>query len=97
MRIITIQRIARKELLEAATWYEQQESGLAQGLLQEFEHVLDGLEAFPEMWPLVEQDIRRCPLKRFPYSILYRVLPEEVTVLAVMHHKRSPEHWIRRC
>lgn len=49
--------------------------------------------AFPE----VHGDIRRCRLLAFPaYSINYRLLGEEVVILAVFHGRRKPSVWKAR-
>jgi mRNA-degrading endonuclease RelE of RelBE toxin-antitoxin system len=32
-------------------------------------------------------------LRRFPYSVIYEVLGNTVTVLAVAHHRRRPGYW----
>jgi plasmid stabilization system protein ParE len=50
------------------------------------------LEA-PDRWGILEKDIRRFLMRRFPYSILYRVEGEVVRVLVVKHHSRHPDYW----
>ncbi len=39
---------------------------------------------------------RLWPLRRFPYTLVYRVHGELLTVLAVAHQSRSPEYWVGR-
>jgi len=41
-------------------------------------------------------DIRRAQLGRFPYLVYYVVLPEAVSVIAVMHGRREPRRWQSR-
>jgi hypothetical protein len=36
------------------------------------------------------------PLRRFPYSIVYLLLPEEIRVLAIAHQRRKPGYWSGR-
>jgi plasmid stabilization system protein ParE len=48
------------------------------------------LEASPLALPLVRQDQRRILLRRFPYSLIYRVLSGEVVVIACRHGKQHP-------
>ncbi|MCB1587712.1 MAG: type II toxin-antitoxin system RelE/ParE family toxin, partial [Xanthomonadales bacterium] len=33
---------------------------------------------------------RRLPLRQFPYSVVYRIDPEFVLILAIAHHRRDP-------
>jgi hypothetical protein len=37
-----------------------------------------------------------CPSARFPYSIIYYVRGDELRVIALAHHRRRPEYWVRR-
>ena len=42
------------------------------------------------------RDLRRANLARFPYHFLYRVLPDRIRVIAVRHHKQSPQFGLER-
>jgi plasmid stabilization system protein ParE len=46
--------------------------------------------SFPEVEPGVR---RRFVFHRFPYAVLFRVLDDEVQVVAVMHLHRRPGYW----
>jgi hypothetical protein len=50
----------------------------------------------PERWRVIEEDIRRYHVKRFTYSIMYRVEQNKLRILAFKHHSRHPEYWKRR-
>jgi toxin ParE1/3/4 len=52
----------------------------------------------PQTWPLVSKrrQIRRFLLARFPFAVLFLVVPDGVVVLAVAHTKRRPFYWRRR-
>lgn len=39
---------------------------------------------------------RWIPLKRFPYTLHYRVVGEVIDILAVAHQKRRPGYWRKR-
>jgi plasmid stabilization system protein ParE len=39
---------------------------------------------------------RRFPLRKFPYSIVYYALGEELRVVALAHHRRRPSYWSGR-
>jgi toxin ParE1/3/4 len=45
---------------------------------------------------LIEAHVRRYPMRRFPYFIYYRALPDHVRILAFAHHRRHPEYWRER-
>jgi len=49
----------------------------------------------PQRWraDMLEEDVRRCVVRVFPYSVLYTIEPDFILIVAVMHHKRQPGYW----
>lgn len=87
---------AEQEMFDAACFYQVQASGLGRDFLDKVELAIRGVAEAPERWPLIDGNIRRCMIRRFPYSLLYRVDVEEIVILAVMHQKRHPAYWLSR-
>jgi len=83
-------------MFDAARYYELQAPGLGQDFLDKVELALQDLVNSSERWPIVQDDIRRRLIRRFPYSLLYRIDPDEVVILAVMHQRRHPSYWLSR-
>ncbi len=50
----------------------------------------------PNTWPAIDYEIRRRVVRRFPYSILYRIDVDEIVIVAIMHQKQKPNYWIDR-
>ena len=50
----------------------------------------------PQMYAVVLRDVRRGKLRRFPYLIYYRVLPDRIEVIALLHASRDPKLWQER-
>jgi toxin ParE1/3/4 len=50
----------------------------------------------PRRGSIVERDIRRMNLHRFPYHFLFRVAGDAMRVLVVRHHRRHPSFGARR-
>jgi toxin ParE1/3/4 len=96
MRNIIFHPLAEQELLDAVSYYEEQETGLGLEYLGEVEHAVNFLVRYPEAGSKVRGSIRRLTLPKFPYSLLYRVSKEQIRVLAVAHHKRKPQYWVDR-
>ncbi|WP_293161759.1 hypothetical protein [Okeania sp. SIO2C9] len=44
-------------------------------------------------WPVIDEDIRRCLMRKFPYGILYTIEDNFILILAVMHCSREPGYW----
>jgi toxin ParE2 len=87
---------AQQELDTAVERYNAKAPSLGYALFDEVVSASQRLCDFPELWPKVRQGIRRCRLKRFPYSLLYRADAGEIVVIAVMHHRRRPDYWRSR-
>jgi toxin ParE1/3/4 len=96
-----IENEAAVELEEAAAWYEQRRIGLG----GEFMDAVDEVLAFITRWPHsgrpvpdVPQDlpIRRIPVRRFPYHVVYLEVSGAIRILAFAHNRRSPGYWETR-
>lgn len=84
---------AGAEFEGAVAYYEERERGLGLDLALEVEAAIQSILAFPEAWPAIDGEIRRCLVRRFPYGILYTHETSGILILAVMHLHRSPDYW----
>jgi len=75
---------------------EQSRVGLGQQFAARLREVLEHIEAMPELYGLVWQDVRAARLKRFRYVVYYLVFSDRVEVLAVMHGSRDASAWQSR-
>ncbi len=89
-------RLARRELNEAAQYYESEGSGLGAAFLDEVARSTQAVVNVPEAGALIAEAIRRRLLLRFPYALVYSIKPDGVRVLAVMNLKRRPMYWVGR-
>lgn len=84
--------------LEAAfEWYEARQAGLGSRLIDEYRDGLVQILQHPHRWQLIDDNIRRYRLRRFPYGIVYSI-PDDKGVIAVaafihLHSRRS--NWRR--
>ncbi|PIP47248.1 MAG: plasmid stabilization protein [Deltaproteobacteria bacterium CG23_combo_of_CG06-09_8_20_14_all_51_20] len=84
---------AEIEMFDAAAFYEKQVALLGKNFLSIMEAAIDEISAQPETWPVIGDGVRKRPLRRFPYLILYRIEEEEIVIVAVMHQRRRPYYW----
>lgn len=84
---------ARLEYREAATYYESRRSGLGAAFSVEVEATIQRILEAPDRWRCIEQDVRTCRTRTFPYTILYTVESNSVLIIAVMHLRRKPGYW----
>ena len=79
-----------RDQLEAAR------AGLGQQFAARLREVLERVEAMPELYGVIWQDVRAARLKRFRHMVYYVVFPDRVEVLAVMHAARDGPAWQSR-
>ena len=84
---------AEAELIEAAQFYERRVSTLGGQFLDAADHAIGVIQDAPARWRIIEADVRRYLMPRFPYAIYYRALPDEIRVLAFKHHSRHLDYW----
>lgn len=95
MRLV-LRPYVERELDEAARWYEERQPGLKEQFLGAAEDAFSRIVGNPQLYPLVHLDIRRAPLRRFPYGVYYALIEDDVQVIAVVHDARHPSVWRRR-
>lgn len=84
---------ADEELRNALAYSETCQRGLGEEFYLEVHTTIDRIRSFPETWPALEGEVRRCLVHRFPYGVLYSVEPEGIfIILAVMHLRRDPDY-----
>ncbi len=88
--------LADQELTATALFYESRAHGLGTDFLDEAERLANNLAQFPELGAPLRGTLRRLALRRFPYSLLYRIETDRIYILAVMHHRRRPGYWTDR-
>jgi plasmid stabilization system protein ParE len=93
---LTFRPQARTELLEARHRYDGHRPGLGTEFALEVDRTISFILRSPASLPRVHGETRRCRVQRFPYAVYYRLLGEEVVVLAVMHGRRNPRRWQSR-
>jgi toxin ParE1/3/4 len=96
LRSLLIRPQAAFETNAAFEWYEQRRSGLGFEFLRSVDVAFAALAREPFLNREVRPGVRRALLRRFPYGAFYQVSETAVTVIAVLHHRRSPRSWPRR-
>jgi plasmid stabilization system protein ParE len=96
MERVSYHRLARRELNEAAQFYDSESLGLGSAFLDEVERCTRAIADYPEAGPLIIGAIRRRLVLRFPYALLYSIKSDRLRVLAVMNLKRRPMYWVGR-
>lgn len=96
MKPTTFHPDADVEVTEAAGYYESHSAGLGSEMLGEVERALIHISTHPEACQLIGKRVRKKPLWRFPYHLVYAVYPDRIRIVAFAHQKRRPFYWRQR-
>lgn len=96
MRSVSFHPEADAEVTDATRYYETRSPGLGLLFLMEIQRSVEQVIANPEACQLVGTEVRGKPLRRFPYSLMYAIEPDQIKVVAVAHRKRRPYYWRHR-
>jgi len=88
---------AFNEHFDSAAFYQNRLFGLGADYVTEFDAVMEHICSSPNFYPTIAApDIHKAGIKRFPFHIIYRVMPLQILVLAVAHQRRRPAYWAGR-
>jgi plasmid stabilization system protein ParE len=79
-----------------AGWYNNKMHGLGKRFLLDLEVIIRMINNNPYSFSLIDKNIRRAGLKKFPYVVVYLIEATEAHVLAVVNTKRSKRYIKRR-
>lgn len=96
MKTVKFHPNAEDEMIEAAAYYETQQSQLGRRFLASAQDAINRIVFNPCLYPTIYLNVRRCLTKTFPFGVLFRELPDKVIIMAVMHLHRDPDYWKNR-
>ena len=77
------------DLLAAHDWYEQRLPGLGKDFVRMIDAAFDSIALQPTLFPPLHRGLRRVLVRRFPYAVFYRIDPDAIRVVAVLHSKMN--------
>ena len=83
---------ALAEFISAGRYYNQQVPGLGDDFIDEVESGSHTILSNLTVWKILEDDVRRFHVLRFPYGIYYTVESGVVFIWAVKHLHRDPDY-----
>lgn len=87
---------AFEEIRAADAWYAERSLQALDGFYEELLPALDRLQKEPRLYPPYLCGTQRVVLERYPFSIVFRELLNEIQIIAVAHAKRRPGYWAKR-
>jgi plasmid stabilization system protein ParE len=87
---------AAEEFEESVRFYRDRGRVLGDRFASEVRATIQKILGSPTRWRVLDEDVRLCLVRVFPYSVLYTVEADFILIIAVMHGKREPGYWKHR-
>ena len=87
---------ARRDFDESFDWYAERSVRAAARFAGAVDATLGKVAANPTQFASPDGVHRECPIKKFPYRVVYRIVENRVLVVAIAHAKRQPAYWSGR-
>ena len=100
-RSVRFEDEADAEYRAAGRWYEGRREHLGIEFFDAVDATIDKIVAMPNAGvpvPSVTSEllVRRRPVTRFPYHVVYLDTSIHIRILAIAHDRRRPGYWLRR-
>ena len=95
-RVIRLLRSAERDIADGITWYRAQEPGLELEFLGEVDKALKRIAKQPTRYAKRINENRAVLLRRFPFTVYYRLVDKETRIAAVLHQRRGKKARDRR-
>ena len=96
MTLVRFLEEAQDEFLDQISFYEVREKGLGERFRLAVQAATTLAATHPKLGAPWKLRTRRVFPKGFKFSVVYRIEPEELVVLAVAHFRRKPTYWRQR-
>ena len=95
-RRLVVEPDVETEIADAAQWYDQESLGLGARFIAAVDEAVEKARQQPFLYQTIGYGMRRVPVNKFPYGVVYRVSDDTLTVIACFHGRRNPKHWRSR-
>ena len=88
--------LAADEAQAAERWYREQNETASGRFQRELDRAIGRVSEQPEAGSPYLGNTRRVFLRRFPFSVVYRLRGGDLEIVAVAHARRRPGYWQAR-
>ena len=93
---ILLKEEAEIDIMDAYKWYESKQESLGGDFLDELEDYINVLERDPLIFQVRKGNRRYCPMKRFPFLLVYEIEKSTVIIYAVFNAYQNPSRLDKR-
>ncbi len=93
-----IHKEALKEYADSYVWYENEQKGLGERLIDSIDKKIEQICDHPQYYSLVYGSYRQTTIESFPFTIVYQIFPERnlVHISSIFHNSRNPRKKFRK-
>ncbi|HTJ43209.1 MAG TPA: type II toxin-antitoxin system RelE/ParE family toxin [Kofleriaceae bacterium] len=84
--------LASREVQDARAWYAARSDDIALRFHAQLRQLFGRIRSFPRAYQLRRRH-HHAPMSDFPFTVVYRVIDDEVIVIALAHQSRRPWYW----
>ena len=89
-------RLVRDEVSDAYRYYQSQKPKLGDTFLEALDDIFNQIIDNPNLFPRDFEGVQKALLRKFPFSIYFEIIEEQIFVYSVFHQSRNPESWQER-
>ena len=93
---LTIRDEAELDISACFAHYETIRLGLGHDFLLCIEEGLAKIQRNPLIYKVIYRNLRRMPIRRFPYRIFFLISANTIVITAVFHAQKNPQSWGQR-
>jgi toxin ParE1/3/4 len=84
------------ELAKAEQFYRERDDQAADRWLESAGRTVDDIADHPELWAADNLGIREVLIRPFSYTVIYRLHPDLIEIVAFAHTSRRRRYWKKR-
>jgi plasmid stabilization system protein ParE len=92
LKTVVVEERAESEIKQAFFWYLERKESVALSFYESIATTLNTIVASPKIGNPLNNRLRKFPLGKFPYNVIYREDLQIIYIIALAHQKRKPEH-----
>jgi len=93
LKTVIVEDRAETEIKNAFFWYLERKESIALQFYEAVTKAMNTIVASPKIGNPLSLRLRKFPVGKFPYNMIYREDTEAIYIVTLSHHKRRPEHW----
>jgi len=93
---IKISKLAKDDFDVALNYYKKQNESLAKRFKIDIKQSINRIGFFPNLYPKVNDRVQKCVIFKFPFTIFYTVIDDDIIILAFANHYKNPISYLKR-